>query len=60
MKLPNGNDDFFKKKMLKAFKLYIYFFHLVLYAMKEDSEKVPTLLTDYILKGKHKKPGLNC
>ncbi len=23
----------------------------VLYAMKEDSEKVPTLLTDYILKG---------
>lgn len=23
--------------------------------MKEDSEKVPTLLTDYILKGKHKK-----
>uniref|UniRef100_A0A671U2S7 Fasciculation and elongation protein zeta 1 (zygin I) n=1 Tax=Sparus aurata TaxID=8175 RepID=A0A671U2S7_SPAAU len=26
----------------------------ILYAMKEDSEKVPTLLTDYILKGKHK------
>lgn len=25
---------------------------VVLYAMKEDSEKVPTLLTDYILKGK--------
>lgn len=24
---------------------------LVLFAMKEDSEKVPTLLTDYILKG---------
>uniref|UniRef100_A0AAR2IR18 Fasciculation and elongation protein zeta 1 (zygin I) n=1 Tax=Pygocentrus nattereri TaxID=42514 RepID=A0AAR2IR18_PYGNA len=24
----------------------------ILYAMKEDSEKVPTLLTDYILKGK--------
>lgn len=25
----------------------------VLYAMKEDSEKVPVLLTDYILKGKY-------
>lgn len=25
---------------------------LVLFAMKEDNEKVPTLLTDYILKGK--------
>ncbi|CAG5878914.1 unnamed protein product [Menidia menidia] len=23
----------------------------ILYAMKEDSDKVPTLLTDYILKG---------
>lgn len=31
---------------------------LVLYAMKEDSEKVPTLLTDYILKGKSKYTGL--
>lgn len=31
----------------------LYFLSLVLYAMKEDSEKVPTLLTDYILKGKH-------
>lgn len=25
----------------------------VLYAMKEDSEKVPVLLTDYILKGNY-------
>lgn len=25
----------------------------VLYAMKEDSEKVPVLLTDYILKGRY-------
>lgn len=33
--------------------LLFCFFPLVLYAMKEDSEKVPTLLTDYILKGKH-------
>lgn len=46
--------------MVKAFKLNIYFFHLVLYAIKEDSEKVPTLLTDYILKGKHNNPSLNC
>lgn len=30
----------------------VSFFFLVLYAIKEDSEKVPTLLTDYILKGK--------
>lgn len=27
--------------------------NIVLYAMKEDSEKVPVLLTDYILKGKY-------
>lgn len=27
--------------------------------MKEDSEKVPTLLTDYILKGKENITGLN-
>lgn len=26
---------------------------LVLHAMRDDSEKVPALLTDYILKGKH-------
>lgn len=25
----------------------------VLHAMRDDSEKVPALLTDYILKGKH-------
>uniref|UniRef100_A0A8C4DWV6 Fasciculation and elongation protein zeta 1 (zygin I) n=1 Tax=Dicentrarchus labrax TaxID=13489 RepID=A0A8C4DWV6_DICLA len=30
----------------------------ILYAMKEDSEKVPTLLTDYILKGKHNNTSL--
>lgn len=30
----------------------VSFFFLVLYAIKEDSEKVPTLLTDYILKGR--------
>lgn len=29
----------------------VLLFLLVLYAIKEDSEKVPTLLTDYILKG---------
>lgn len=37
----------------------IYFFHPVLFAMKEDSEKVPTLLTDYILKGKHYREDLS-
>lgn len=32
----------------------------VLFAMKEDNEKVPTLLTDYILKGEHSRelPGV--
>jgi len=31
----------------------LFFYNLVLHAMKEDSEKVPSLLTDYILKGKY-------
>lgn len=30
-----------------------FFFLLVLHAMRDDSEKVPALLTDYILKGNH-------
>lgn len=34
-------------KSLFSFSLYF----TVLRAMKEDSEKVPSLLTDYILKG---------
>lgn len=38
-----------------------FFSHFpVLFAMKEDNEKVPTLLTDYILKGKNsaRRPGM--
>jgi hypothetical protein len=31
-------------------------FPAVLHAMREDSEKVPSLLTDYILKGTHSLP----
>lgn len=34
----------------KAF-LTCYFFSIVLQAMRDDSDKVPSLLTDYILKG---------
>lgn len=33
--------------------LNIFFHTSVLHAMKEDSEKVPSLLTDYILKGEY-------
>lgn len=42
-----------KQVMILSSNVSLNFFHVVLYAMKEDSEKVPTLLTDYILKGKH-------
>lgn len=33
--------------------MVFFFFFLVLKAINEDSPTVPTLLTDYILKGKH-------
>lgn len=36
---------------LKSLPFPSIFYFVVLCAMKEDSEKVPSLLTDYILKG---------
>ena len=35
----------------KSFFIFCSSLHAVLHAMREDSEKVPSLLTDYILKG---------
>jgi len=55
----------FALKLLKQFSFFLFFFNArlflnpraplsspVLRAMRDDSEKVPALLTDYILKGK--------
>lgn len=49
------NDDGKKQEILRFYYSnvrYFFIFFTVLKAISEDSPTVPTLLTDYILKGK--------